>query len=208
MSRDRKKLKPEGLPHQTGVMGNLSSFIKAAQGNFDSLMGNIRSIVKGHNSLVDDVADLRDFAEKGLDDTTSPDHTHDGVDPDGGGAVAHGSLTGVTAAQHHAEVTVGTGLDVAGQLVTLALSEVAAGGELGGFMDAPTVDATHSGSAHHAESHVVPVFVASGASHAAGHVPDPGAVAGTTKYLREDATFAVPPGGGGGGSNTFAFFIA
>ncbi len=36
-------------------------------------------------------------------------------------------------------------------------------------------------------------FVASGASHAPGRVPDPGAVAGTTKFLREDATWAVPP---------------
>ncbi len=40
----------------------------------------------------------------------------------------------------------------------------------------------------------VAVFVASGASHASGLVPDPGAGAGTTKFLREDATFAVPPG--------------
>lgn len=49
------------------------------------------------------------------------------------------------------------------------------------------------------------VFVASGASHAIGLVPDPGASAGTTKFLREDATWAVPAGGGGGspgGSNT------
>jgi hypothetical protein len=38
-------------------------------------------------------------------------------------------------------------------------------------------------------------FVASGASHARGTVPDPGAVAGTTKFLREDATWAVPAGG-------------
>jgi len=37
-----------------------------------------------------------------------------------------------------------------------------------------------------------PVFVASGASHAAGAVPDPGSTAGTTRFLREDATFAVP----------------
>jgi Concanavalin A-like lectin/glucanases superfamily len=43
-----------------------------------------------------------------------------------------------------------------------------------------------------------PPFVASGASHAPGLVPDPGATAGTTKFLREDATFAVPPGGGSG----------
>lgn len=51
---------------------------------------------------------------------------------------------------HHSAVTVGTGLDVTGQLVELDLSEVASGGELGGFMDAPTVDATHSGSTHSA----------------------------------------------------------
>lgn len=30
---------------------------------------------------------------------------------------------------------------------------------------------------------------ASGANHAAGYVPDPGATAGTTRFLREDATF-------------------
>ena len=43
----------------------------------------------------------------------------------------------------------------------------------------------------------IPVFVASGVSHAPGGVPDPGAGAGTTKFLREDATFAVPSGGTG-----------
>lgn len=39
---------------------------------------------------------------------------------------------------------------------------------------------------------------ASGANHAPGTVPDPGATAGTTKFLREDATWDVPSGGGGG----------
>jgi len=51
----------------------------------------------------------------------------------------------------------------------------------------------------------LPVMVASGGSHAAGIVPDPGATAGTTKFLREDATWVVPAGGGGGspgGSDT------
>jgi hypothetical protein len=37
-------------------------------------------------------------------------------------------------------------------------------------------------------------FVASGASHARGAVPDPGSVAGTTKYLREDGSWSIPPG--------------
>lgn len=37
------------------------------------------------------------------------------------------------------------------------------------------------------------VFVASGASANEGLVPDPGATAGTTRYLREDATWQIPP---------------
>jgi hypothetical protein len=37
-------------------------------------------------------------------------------------------------------------------------------------------------------------FVASGASHARGAVPDPGATAGTTRFLREDG-WATPPSG-------------
>jgi lysophospholipase L1-like esterase len=46
------------------------------------------------------------------------------------------------------------------------------------------------------------VFGASGASHAAGVVPDPGATAGATRYLREDGTWAVPAGGVAGGQST------
>lgn len=40
----------------------------------------------------------------------------------------------------------------------------------------------------------LPVMVASGASHAAGAVPDPGATAGNTRYLNENAAFSVPGG--------------
>jgi hypothetical protein len=47
------------------------------------------------------------------------------------------------------------------------------------------------------------VFIASGTSHAAGIVPDPGAAAGSTKFLREDATWAVPSGGGGSSGPDF-----
>ncbi|KWO21404.1 hypothetical protein [Burkholderia ubonensis] len=42
-------------------------------------------------------------------------------------------------------------------------------------------------------------FTGSGASHTTGGVPDPGSTAGTTRFLREDSTWAVPPGSGGGG---------
>ncbi|KVS76090.1 hypothetical protein WK44_25110 [Burkholderia ubonensis] len=45
----------------------------------------------------------------------------------------------------------------------------------------------------------IPPFTGSGASHTTGGVPDPGATAGTTRFLREDSTWAVPPGSGGGG---------
>lgn len=39
----------------------------------------------------------------------------------------------------------------------------------------------------------LPTFVASGGSHAKGAVPDPPSTAGTSKYLREDATWAGMP---------------
>ena len=38
----------------------------------------------------------------------------------------------------------------------------------------------------------LPVFGASGSGHAVGAVPDPGSTAGTTRYLREDGTWAAP----------------
>jgi hypothetical protein len=50
-----------------------------------------------------------------------------------------------------------------------------------------------SGSTVSAE---LPVFGASGASHALGIVPDPGSTSGTTRFLREDGTWAVPPSSG------------
>ena len=50
----------------------------------------------------------------------------------------------------------------------------------------------------------LPLFGPSGAAHAAGIVPDPGATAGATHFLREDGTWAIPAGGGGGGSSSVA----
>jgi lysophospholipase L1-like esterase len=49
----------------------------------------------------------------------------------------------------------------------------------------------------------LPVFHGSGSAHAQGVVPDPGATAGTSRYLREDGTWAVPAGGvtGSGGTS-------
>jgi len=54
----------------------------------------------------------------------------------------------------------------------------------------------------------LPVFGPSGTTHAPGIVPDPGATAGATRYLREDGTWDVPAGGGGGGSGSVTSFAA
>jgi hypothetical protein len=69
------------------------------------------------------------------------------------------------------------------------------GGELGGTWASPTVDSTHSGSAHHTESH---------ASRHADAGADPldvtdldGFPGGTSSFLRADGTFAIPSGSGG-----------
>jgi len=50
----------------------------------------------------------------------------------------------------------------------------------------------------------LPSMGASGTTHAAGIVPDPGASAGTTRYLREDGSWSVPAGSGAGGGNLIA----
>lgn len=65
-----------------------------------------------------------------------------------------------------------------------------------GTLNATTINATTIHGAVSATS--VPVFGASGSAHAPGAVPDPGATAGSTRYLREDGTWAVPAGGGSG----------
>ena len=43
----------------------------------------------------------------------------------------------------------------------------------------------------------LPLFGAAGPAHAPGGVPDPGASAGTTRFLREDGTWAAPASAGG-----------
>jgi hypothetical protein len=48
----------------------------------------------------------------------------------------------------------------------------------------------------------LPVFGASGSSHAIGAVPDPGSTAGSTRYLREDGTWVAPSASGGVNSAT------
>ncbi len=64
-----------------------------------------------------------------------------------------------------------------------------------GTINAGTVNATTLNGAVSAAQ--LPLFGISGSGHARGAVPDPGATAGSTRYLREDGTWAVPAGTGG-----------
>lgn len=88
--------------------------------------------------------------------------------------------TSVTAYTHPNTVTAGTaGTSSATSGITLAVPYVTynANGHI-------TATGTHT--------HTIPNFVKSGSTAAAGLVPTPGTTAGTTKYLREDASWQVP----------------
>jgi trimeric autotransporter adhesin len=65
-----------------------------------------------------------------------------------------------------------------------------------GTINAGTVNATTLNGAVSAAQ--LPLFGISGSGHGPGAVPDPGATAGSTRYLREDGTWSVPAGGSGG----------
>jgi trimeric autotransporter adhesin len=69
-----------------------------------------------------------------------------------------------------------------------------------GTVNAGTVNATTLNGAVSAAQ--LPVFQASGSGHTKGAVPDPGATAGTTRFLREDGTWAAPSGSGSTGLGT------
>jgi lysophospholipase L1-like esterase len=66
-----------------------------------------------------------------------------------------------------------------------------------GTINATTINATSLNGELSAAQ--LPVFSASGSGHAAGAVPDPGATAGTTRFLREDGTWVAPSGSGSTG---------
>ena len=70
--------------------------------------------------------------------------------------------------------------------------------KLSGTMDASTVATGVLNPAR------LPLFGPSGATHAAGAVPDPGATAGASRYLREDGTWSAPAGNNSGASSSGA----
>lgn len=76
------------------------------------------------------------------------------------------------------------------KVVQSAVSSPAASGNATAFIDTISQDAQGKITATKKN---VPVFTKSGSSAAAGLVPAPSTTAGTTKYLREDGTWTVPP---------------
>lgn len=100
-----------------------------------------------------------------------------------------------------AKVAAGTNVTVTGTPTNPIINSTGGGGSGTVTSVSATAPATVSNPTT-TPNIVVPIMVASGASHAAGLVPDPGVTGGATKFLREDATFAVPAGGGGGGALT------
>jgi len=96
---------------------------------------------------------------------------------------------------------------LAGHVITFAPSGITAEALNVGTLNATTITGGVSGSAITSgtiDPERLPVFGPSGTTHAVGAVPDPGATAGNTRYLREDGIWDVPAGGGGGGSPTGA----
>jgi hypothetical protein len=71
-----------------------------------------------------------------------------------------------------------------------------------GVLNATTINGAISGTNVNSgtiSAAYLPVFGPSGSTHAPGIVPDPGAVAGSTRFLREDGTWVVPSGGSSSG---------
>jgi hypothetical protein len=70
-----------------------------------------------------------------------------------------------------------------------------------GTLNATTINGALSGASINSgtiAAAYLPLFGPSGTAHAPGIVPDPGATAGNTRFLREDGTWLVPSGGGSG----------
>ncbi|MGP8259586.1 MAG: hypothetical protein ACLQM6_06485 [Acidobacteriaceae bacterium] len=70
-----------------------------------------------------------------------------------------------------------------------------------GTLNATTINGSVSGasiSSGTIAAAYLPLFGPSGSTHASGIVPDPGATAGSTRFLREDGTWVTPSGGGSG----------
>jgi hypothetical protein len=118
------------------------------------------------------------------------------------GDITGSGATAITATLATVNANVGTfqGITVNGKgLVTGAVSQVGTANPLmnGSVAVGTSLLYSRQDHVHPVDTSRAPntVFVASGASHSTGLVPDPGATAGTTRFLREDATWQTAGGG-------------
>ncbi len=129
-----------------------------------------------------------------------------------GGSVAWGMITGALSAQadlsaalagKQAALTLGNFTEALSAVLTITGGTAAVIGS-GLSVQVKQASATQPGflasadwTTFNSKQSALAVFGASGTTHAQGIVPDPGAVIGTTHFLREDATWAIPPSSGG-----------
>lgn len=170
-----------------------------------------------------DLADMTEKLHASLSTVTADQHhaqSHAHSGADGSGTVAHSATTGITATDHHSNANDPS----SGEKAALAGTSGTPGSGNKYVTDGDARNTNARTPSSHASTHQnsggdeiatatpaanaipkagaggkltntwVPDFVASGASHASGGVPDPGASSGTTKFLREDAGWQVPAG--------------
>ena len=114
------------------------------------------------------------------------DYNTEWVTPSGGAGVTDGDKGGITVSGSGATWTIDDEAVTLAKMADMATASFLARDTAGS--GPPEVLSAAEAVA------ILPVAVASGTSHAKGLVPDPGATPGTTKYLREDMTWVVPPG--------------
>lgn len=96
------------------------------------------------------------------------------------------------------QIIAGTGLTGGGTLaadVTIEVQDAADQTIMGNISGGPAVPIGLTATEVTA---FINIFTASGPGHLKGLVPDPGGSAGTAKFLREDATWQIPPGASAG----------
>lgn len=158
----------------------LETIIKAQQQNNDSLLGDIRGIVKGFNLLAGDVQSVAEYLG------AETDSTGEVTSITGGATVqAHADLEGVTANQHHAQSHTQADHDTA-EAADLAAVTPDAAAAAGTSVEVPNADHQHG--------------LATASSAAAAVGIDSGAAAGTSgtvqraAHVHQVATTDAPSG--------------
>lgn len=152
-------------PAQTTVSGNAGSATKLATARTIAISGGATGTATSFNGTANITIPVTSLDATKLTGTASIDTT--------GNAATATKATQDSAGQDIADTYI-KGLSVSGKTITYTKGD----GDTGTIT---TQDTTYS------------TFVKSGSSAASGLVPAPSTTAGTTKFLREDGTWTVPP---------------